>query len=185
MNTLSQFLRKAVSPTLLLGSLALIGASAQAASVGTTFYANGTFDGGDGPLTGTVVIDTTGGTVVSADLTVDGVTFNSAPVSQTFESGEDLYFASFSVPGNSLNLDIYTTGGLVGYTGGDLCAETMPDGESCSGIDTFFGIPDPPLISGSLSTTAPASSTPEPASPLMLVSGLAVIAALLQRLRHD
>ena len=69
MNTPRRILRKAAPSTLLIGSLALFGASAHAASVGTTFYASGTFEGGDGPLTGTVVIDTNAGTVLSADLT--------------------------------------------------------------------------------------------------------------------
>lgn len=179
-----RFLNQTARPGLRVFSLALLAASAYAATIsgGELFGVSGTFEGGD-TLGGTIVIDTTGsGGILSADLTVDPVGVTIGFNSFTLDSGTSYFYqADFNGPGGSLTLDIDTgTNTFDGYTGGNLCS----DDTYCGGAKTTFTPegPDPPLMSGTLTDMGPA--TPEPSTVLLTITGGGAVLALRRRKRR-
>lgn len=117
-----------------------------------------------------ITIDTTNGTVQSADITVDNstglvATFSGLPSVLNSPAAYVWYDGSAEFGVSALpNL-------FIGFTG---CT-------NCAGI--FFQFPT--LVSGSVTLTDPPSSTPEPGSVALLGSGLLGLAALTLRRKRS
>ena len=149
----------------------------------TTFDLSTTFPGSFGAASGTVTINPTTGAVNSINFS-----FTGQPASATeIGSGVDLLGSGasglveldeqFSTPGNGFySVDIVLpVNTLVGYTGGPICSTSNP----CTGgvVSGFaYGITgNQPYTSGTL------SATPEPASILLVSTGVVGLLAILRR----
>ncbi|MFZ0010035.1 MAG: hypothetical protein WAK94_17505, partial [Steroidobacteraceae bacterium] len=117
------------------------------AGTDVTFDATGTFSDAS-TLGGSLVIDTTTGTVVSTDLTFSGAAGSDFNIiaSQGFDSTPDVYeiFAESSTSADELRLGTLATS-LVGFGGGPLDSESNPspsnyssDWENSSGTQTLL-----------------------------------------------
>jgi hypothetical protein len=135
-----------------------------------------------GAALGTVVIDLTTGTFVSANieyliikggLTFDssaGPTQTSADNTQTFTNFSDtssLFSFLLDLPGSS----------LIGYTGGNICSETSP----CAGDTGNITGPSSLILVDTGSLVAETLPTPEPSSLLLLGTGVLGIGTTLKR----
>lgn len=135
-----------------------------------------------GSMTGTIIIDTTSGQFVSGDLTyVDSATtvqFNSSALPTATITNQ--VFTNFYTGAYILNFDLLATT-LVGYTGGPICGNTGP----CLGFGYIILNNDAYAWSHSGSLTPIDSSTPtptpEPASFLLLGTGLLGLGATVKR----
>ncbi len=137
-----------------------------------------------GSMTGTIVIDTTSGQFVSGDLTyVDSsmtIQFNNSTLSTRTSSNQS--YTNFYSGGGAylLNFDLLAPS-LVGYTGGPICGNIGP----CGGFGYIVINGDAYAWSHSGSLTPIDSSTPtptpEPASFLLLGTGLLGVGATVKR----
>lgn len=167
-----QFLRQKAGPGLRVISLAMLAASAYA---GTVFDVTGTFDN-TSTLSGTITIDTIGGTVTDSNLTIDPValdyTFTGGPTSQGAYNSSGFYYYQAEFQDGSANLYLdFSTSSLVGFTGASLCSIAQPCNNIVSSyyFNVFASQPaDPDLVSGDVA--------PEPSTALLLVGGGAVLA---------
>ena len=144
----------------------------------TTFDLNSSYPflfGGAGTIDGTLTLDTTTDLFSSADLTVSGFPFyqdgtlsNIGLQGELFtEYGVNIF--STGTPFGDLNLFLPITS-LVGYDGSSIAFPTNV---------TFATIPN--LYFAGSGTLEPASVTPEPASLLLLATGLLGFAVLWRR----
>lgn len=157
--------------------IVLIALSGTAFASPITFNASGTFTSG-ATLGGSIVIDTTLGTVVSADLTA------SAPYNAVYDNNEaanDMYYSSFGFYGLSIDPGYRARGGsnvleldlpvqtLVSYGGGILLSQSSP--LSTTGYSVVSSISFDGLLTGSLTEV----SVPEPPSLLLMSAGLGIL----------
>ena len=153
---------------------------------------NGTFASG-ATMSGTVVIDTATGSMVSADLTYtlggSSITFDQTFYSQSSEGAVyGLYFpvtygGVVDGPGSpsasppvvdEFDLEL-PVGSLIGYTGGLVCTYPSAGGYYCGGGfgSEYYGrvnfVGDDEMIAGSLTAL---TTTPEPSGLILTVTGL-------------
>ncbi len=150
----------------------------------TTFTVNGTFAnvnpyGGTDTLSGTVTIDTTGGTATAWDVSLglspglssffgtSTLTFDSAPTTTTLLSGA-VELSGLAAGGLDAELNLFLpVSTLVGYSGGSLL-------DSSSGPPTSQLVPpggEGSYASLEAGTLSPPLSTPEPATFTLLATG--------------
>lgn len=191
--------------------VAMVGFTLTARATPITFsLQNGTYGSG-AKMTGTVVIDTATGTMVSADLTYtlsgSSVTFN-----QNF-SDQGIVPALYGVyyplsygdvvdgPGNpnatpptadDLGL-LLPVGSLVGYSGGDLCTDNGPSGHYCGGgiFSEYYGRVNFVIDHGlsapgddALTTGSLVpltATTPEPSAWMLTLTGIALCSVISWR----
>jgi hypothetical protein len=185
-----RFSSQATRRGLRLLSLALLAASAYATviSTTTTYYATGTFAGGD-TLSGTITIGSLG--ITSEDLMINSggttlYTFTGAPT-VTYESPDTVHdFANAVFTGApilndpTLTLDIYlgvNVPNFSGYTGGPLCSNTF---SSCGegNVSSFSASGDPNMGSGNL------DPAPEPSTAGLLAFAGAGALVMLRRMKR-
>ena len=149
-------------------ALLLVSVGAHADTI-TNFNFNSDLTGGY-TAQGTVSVDTDTGIIQTSNFTLsqNGVidaTFSSPDYSQPVYG---VYLAEFpdSTDGYTYEL-LLGNASLVGYTGGSVCTTTAP----CLGYPSGFFLPSGNYVGATDGTLAP---TPEPASVLMLATGLGV-----------
>ena len=166
-------------------AFAASGLAAHADTISTFSLNDVTFISG-ATATGTVVIDTTTGLATNVNMTYDlsnaienftGVSFQSVGFNHytvnSVGSGGDVF--SFALP------EIL----LVGYAGSSLCSVDVRCGTFNNGSTLFLtgGTPSDSVLSGSLvyDSSETTGMTPEPASMVLLGSGLIGVAGVFRR----
>ena len=170
--------RFAIFPLALLSALAFP-LTAHADTV-STFSLSGSVQNQSLPLSGTMTVDTTTGTVLSANFAFAGSQSfrNTSLVTGVFANHVEITETFMAANGSGLeSIDLLLpVSDLVGYTGGDVCSVLSP----CSGANTVIqssvlqGIVGSHIEQASLT---PVASTPEPSSLELLGTGLAAAAA--------
>jgi hypothetical protein len=134
------------------------------------------------PLTGTLTLDTTTGFFTAADVSYLGQTY-SVLGQQTSNGlvwfvplGTDSTFRPeifFAIQGNNGGIPY----SLVGYTGGSICSDAAPcDPDITELINASGDVSDL-----GIGTLVPESTVPEPATVLLLCSGLLGLAPIIRR----
>jgi hypothetical protein len=172
-------------------TVVFLGAGLTSAHADTVYNFNGTFDNG-ATLTGTMTVDATGTVIASTLVTSDPTAFSfsyvvSGPLGQGSD-GPD-YFVVFSTTATGTSTDapylslVFPVSSLVGYAGGDLC---LPNSGCADPSFLTFNGPDgltySLVLSDPITPDGEGTSAPEPATLLLLGSGLAGI-GLLRRKR--
>lgn len=162
-------------------SIAATAPLAHADSLQTFQLENVTFSNSSNLATGTVVIDTTTGAYVSADI---AYTLGATPLSFISSnlpnlSLPDLAYTFLADTTSQYFLVFAAPGSLDGYTGGPLCsyASGCVSGDYSYGSDIrlYDGSDSTPMGTGSL------QPVPEPSSLLLLSTGLVGVASTLKR----
>jgi hypothetical protein len=153
------------SRSLLITAVLLSASLAAHADTDTNFTFTDVSVQGGGTITGYITIDTTTGKAIASDFTIDSTTagdatFDAAEVAYGSQGPHD-YIVEFdnNVFGDVILL-MFDTGSLKGYTGGDLNNES-------NFLNSNF---DDPSLTAVL--TPEAAVTPEPASLLLMATGL-------------
>jgi hypothetical protein len=165
-------------------ALVAFAVTASSSKADTTFTVNGTFAnanpyGGTDSLTGTVTIDTTGGTATAWDVNLglssglasffgtSTLTFDAAPATTILFAG-DVELSGLAAGGLDAQLNLFLpVSTLVGYSGGSLL-------DSSSGPPTSQLVPpggEGSYASLEAGTLTPPLSTPEPATFTLLATG--------------
>lgn len=145
---------------------------ASANDIVTTFDISGTAGSGFSATTlgGSINIDVTTGTIVSADV----MSSNPNETLTTVGNGSSFfdYFVDISKGGSSLDL-IFPSASLVGYSGASPCTDSN---NNCGffGVSTFDGL----NVNSLTLTDPPPPSAPEPSTYVMLGLGLIGLAML-------
>ena len=180
--------------TLLSLALCCLCLSLVASADTVNFQLNGTFTDSS-TVSGTLAIDRTAGTVLSAILSYKSNTFSTILAQGPFDCCADpssnpvlyrLWVGSSNSTFPALRFGISGTAAvdsLIGYTGGALCAYNAQCGPDSDGNTWVSSYRDPSgnpvaLQSGSL------APVPEPSSLIMLGSGLAGLVSVTRRKRN-
>jgi hypothetical protein len=174
-------------PIRLLASAAVLAAftfAAHADTVSTFSLTDYTFQSG-ATATGTIVIDTTDGLVVSTDITYLGVTtllFNVSTGTGNVSAGLYSNAPSSDGAGDVFADSLHTpAAGFVGYVGGETCSLTDEcDGDVISAI-LFASSTSDVLETGSLTLDSAPGQTPEPSTLALLSTGILGLAGVTRR----
>jgi hypothetical protein len=165
----------------ILGFCLLFQATHAQAAIRVFNLVNATFGDGTAHATGTVTVDTTSGLYTGVQITVTDTSaiygngtasFLSLSGQASFDNGTHYFFNSFSANGDLLNFELPVPN-LIAYAGGPICPSATC---GSSGYVQFSGKSLNAFTGGAL------SPVPNPASSLLLGSGLCFLLAARTRL---
>lgn len=142
---------------------------------------------GSSNYSGTITIDTTGGSIISADVVVTGDTPDFTNILTLSNQGSTDYFLELSntttSPGPILTLPIDDSGTLIGFTGGAIenSASLIGGCDLSSGECRSSG----PVAEGSGELTLPVDTTPLPATLPLFAGGLGFVRYLARRRKRS